>query len=84
MEARSFRTGIKAAYDIQAQAWSKAEVPNRVGRLQQAKTLSAAPMTGDVAETARLQSAAVGATPLGLSGQTASPPYTPVVIRSLA
>jgi len=74
----------QAAYDIQHQAWSKVDVPNREQRLSQAKSLSATPVVGDMAETARLQQAIVGASPLGVSPSTASPPYSPVVVRSLA
>lgn len=74
----------QSAYDIQRQPWSKAEVADRGGRLQAAKTLSAAPMTGDVAETARLQQASIGAAPLAVTAATAAPPYTPTVVRSLA
>jgi hypothetical protein len=77
----------QAAYDIQRQDWSKAEVADRTGRLQKAKMLSAAPMAGDMAETARLQQAVLG-TPSAAAGTPApppaSPPYTPLVIRSLA
>jgi hypothetical protein len=80
-EGRSVK---QAAYDIQRDAWSKAEVTSREARLERAKSLSAAAMAGDVAETARLQQATVGATPLGVAAQPASPPYTPSVIRSLA
>jgi hypothetical protein len=75
----------QAAYDIQGQAWSKADVVDRVGRLQQAKTLSATPMAGDVEETARLQQAAFGGAPaMSTAVPPAPPPYTPLVIRSLA
>jgi len=75
----------QAAYEIQKQPWSKAEVPGRDARLATAKTLSAAAMTGDVAETARLQQASSGAAPLlPLAAQPAAPPYTPTVIRALA
>lgn len=74
----------QAAYDVQKQAWSKAEVPNRELRLTQAKTLSATPVVGEVAETARLQQASTGAGLLGLTAEPATPPFTPVVIRSLA
>jgi hypothetical protein len=74
----------QAAYDVQRSPWSKAEVAGRDARLSLAKQLSTTPLMGDVAETSRLQSAAVGAAPLGLTGAAASPPYTPVVIRSLA
>ncbi|WP_332046334.1 hypothetical protein [Phenylobacterium sp.] len=75
----------QAAYDVQRASWSKAEVVRRDARLAETKQLSVTPVLGDVNETARLQLAAVGGAPLGLSAQsTANPPYTPVVIRSLA
>jgi hypothetical protein len=74
----------QAAYDVQHQRWSKSEVPNREGRLAQAKSLSATPAVGDMEETARLQQAVLGTTALGLTPSSASPPYTPTVIRALA
>ena len=74
----------QSAYDIQRQPWSKVDVPNRDQRLTQAKTLSATPVVGDMAETARLQQAVVGAGPLGVTAAPVSPPYSPVVVRSLA
>jgi len=75
----------QSAYAIQKQKWSMSEVANRDLRLSQAKTLSATPLVGDLDETARLQQAVVGAQPLGLTPSTAAtPPYTPVVVRSLA
>src|SRR5690606_30976130 len=39
---------------------------------------------GEVAETLRLQQAATGAAPITLTAEPAAPPYTPVVVRSLA
>ncbi len=78
------RSVKQAAYDMQRQAWSKGEVPGRDGRLATAKALSSTPGLGEVNETARLQMAVTGAAPMGLSAQTAGPPYTPVVIKSLA
>ena len=74
----------QAAYDIQRSAWSKADVADRDERLALAKQLSTRPGTGEVSETARLQLAAGGGSALGLTGQSAAPPYTPLVIRSLA
>lgn len=74
----------QAAYDIQKQPWSKAEVESREARLADAKSLSQANMTGDVAETARLQQASLGVASLGLSGGPSAPPYTPTVVRGLA
>ncbi|MDB5424871.1 MAG: hypothetical protein JWQ29_2287 [Phenylobacterium sp.] len=78
------RSVKQAAYDVQHSPWSKAEVPGREGRLALAKQLSATPLMGETAETARLQLAVTGSTPMGLSAPAASPPYTPLVIRSLA
>jgi hypothetical protein len=74
----------QAAYDVQRSKWSKADVAGRDARLSLAKSLSATPVVGDTAETARLQQAVVGASPLGLPASTAAAPYTPLVIRSLA
>jgi hypothetical protein len=74
----------QAAYDVQHQPWSKAEVPSRQERMELAKSLSAQPGLGEVAETSRLQMAVSGAGQLGLTPESASPPYTPLVIRSLA
>lgn len=74
----------QAAYEVQHQKWSKAEVPDRAARLAEAKSLSAMPLTGDVEETGRLEQAAVGAAPLGVTGQAKAPPYSPVVARALS
>jgi len=74
----------QAAYDIQKHPWSKGEVMGRSERLAGAKAISAGPMMGDVAETARLQQASSGAATLGLTAAPAPPPYTPAVIRGLA
>ncbi|MDP3748001.1 MAG: hypothetical protein Q8Q88_13245 [Phenylobacterium sp.] len=74
----------QSAYDVQKQPWSKAEVPNRDVRLLQAKSLSTTPLVGDVAQTVRLQQAAAGLQPLGVTAAPASAPYTPTVVRSLA
>ena len=78
------RSVKQAAYDVQHSPWSKAEVPGREDRLALAKQLSSTPLMGETAETARLQLAVTGSSPMGLNAQTASPPYTPLVIRSLA
>ncbi|HEY0649047.1 hypothetical protein [Phenylobacterium sp.] len=75
----------QAAYDIQKQPWSKADVPGREARLANAKSLSAAAMAGSVDETARLQLASTGAAPLAApAAQAVSPPYTQTVVRALA
>lgn len=74
----------QSAYDIQKAAWSKAEVTGREARLALAKQLSLTPALADSTEVARLTQASVGALPLSLTPSDVSPPYTPVVVRSLA
>lgn len=78
------RSVKQAAYDVQHQPWSKGDVPGRDSRLALAKSLSATPALGEVGETARLQMAVSGSGQMGLTGESVSPPFTPVVIHSLA
>jgi len=78
------RSVKQAAYDVQHAAWSKAEITDREGRLALAKQLSARGGPGEVSETARLQLAVSGGGRIDLPAGTASPAYTPVVIRSMA
>jgi hypothetical protein len=78
------RSVHQAAYDVQHQPWSKADVSSRQERMELAKSLSAQPTLGEIAETSRLQMAVSGSGQLGLTAESASPPYTPLVIRSLA
>jgi hypothetical protein len=78
------RSVHQAAYDVQRQPWSKAEVSGRQERMELAKSLSSQSTPGEVAETARLQMAVAGSGQLGLTGAAASPPYTPLVIHALA
>lgn len=74
----------QAAYDVQRQAWSKAAVPDRDGRLAAVKALSATPGLATMEATSRLQLASTGQQPLMLTGAPAPPPYTPAVARGLA
>jgi hypothetical protein len=74
----------QAAYDVQRASWSKKDVAGRDARLSLAKQLSATPVMGEAAETTRLSQAVTQRGALGLTGQSAAPPYTPVVIRSMA
>ena len=74
----------QAAYDVQRSPWSKADVAGRDARLMLAKQLSSTPISGEVSENARLQQATVGAVPLDIAAQSASPPYSPLVVRSMA
>jgi hypothetical protein len=74
----------QAAYDVQHQAWSKADVSDRPGRLALAKSLSAEPQQGVEVATLRLEQNASGAEAMGVAAPPAAPPYTPLVARSLA
>src|SRR6185437_38012 len=69
-------TAVKqAAYDIQHQPWSKEFVPDRDARLMQAKLLSSQPILGDVNDVSLLEQATIGNAPLGISADSAQPPY---------
>lgn len=71
--------------DIQLKsAWSKASVPNLMGRLQEVKNLSGSMNPGAPELSNMLDSAARGQAQMGLTGQPVAAPYTPAVIRSLA
>jgi hypothetical protein len=78
----------QSAYDVQHQKWSKEFVPNREGRLADVRVLSSTPIRGDIEEVSRMQTASLnGGSPTGpdgIVGQTASTPYSPVVVRGLA
>lgn len=77
------------AYTIQERRdprrrWATVHVANREGRLEGAKTLSAAQMLPSAEESARLFSAAHAGSGLDLTASVQAPPYTPAVIQSLA
>lgn len=74
----------QAAYDVQRQSWSKADVPDRPGRLALAKSLSAETQQAVEVATLRLSQNASGVEAMGVSAPPAPPPYTPLVARSLA
>jgi hypothetical protein len=74
----------QAAYDVQHEAWSKESVVDRAQRLADAKATVSGLQLASADDAARLQQAANGAAPLGLTGQPVAPPYTPVVIHGMA
>jgi hypothetical protein len=74
----------QAAYDVQHQSWSKADVADRPGRLALAKSLSAEQQAAIEVATLRLSHNASGAEAMGVAAPAVSPPYTPLVARSLA
>jgi hypothetical protein len=73
-----------AAYGIQHQAWSLADVADRDGRASAVKGLSAAPRTPPADETAALEREIAGQTAAGDPPDPAAPPYSPMVVRALA
>lgn len=77
------------AYTIQERRdprrrWAVTPIQNRDGRLQSAKTLSAAQMLPSAEESARLFAAAHSGAGLDLNPGRSGPPYTPAVTRALA
>lgn len=74
----------QAAYDVQHSAWSKADVVGRPERLALAKQLSQMPIEGAPDITAKLSEAVSGSDPLTVASTSAAPPYSPLVVRSLA
>lgn len=77
--------GVKqSAYSIQRQAWSKTAIPNPELRLASVKALGTALPPADTPTIERLRSLALGQTPSTAAPASAQPPYTPVVVRSLA
>ena len=83
--ARVLAAGQKvkqAAYDVQKQAWSKAPVADRMGRMAEAKALSLSPRTASPEALSRLRMASSGQAPMPLMGDTIlttpPPPGTPL------
>jgi hypothetical protein len=73
----------QAAYDVQRQGWSKAEVSARVERLAEVKALSAQPLTAAADDVALLQRASLGEA-MPLPAGSPEPASRPVVARGLA
>ena len=74
----------QSAYDIQKQPWSRSDVPARDVRLASAKSASVTAMSGEIAETARLQQISMALPSAAVSVPPVAPPYTPTVTRGLA
>ncbi len=74
----------QAAYDVQRQEWSKGRIPAPELRLAEAKSLSIIAARAAPDDVARLNAAALGSTPLGLTPTAVPPPYTQTVTRGLA
>jgi hypothetical protein len=83
---RLYATGkiIKqSAYDVQHQMWSREEIADRTGRLASVEAAAAQGIEPATERVAILQRAAAGAEPLPLVGPVATPPYTPLIARSM-
>ncbi|HEY3950999.1 hypothetical protein [Phenylobacterium sp.] len=78
------RTIRQSAYDVQHQAWSKADVQGRDARLALAKDLSSKAGVGEVEETARLQSAVGGGAQMDKTSDHSDSPYANAVNHALA
>jgi hypothetical protein len=77
--------GVKqSAYSVQRQAWSKVAIPNAAERLANVKALGTALAPADTPTIERLRGLALGQTPTASTPVSMQPPYTPVVVRSLA
>ena len=74
----------QAAYDVQHQSWSKADVLDRPARLALAKALSTEEQKAIDEDTLRLTRNVDGTQPLGLAAPPVAAPYTALVVRSLA
>ena len=74
----------QSAYDVQRQAWSKANVADAEMRLANAKTLSATPQQASLDDVAQLRQASVGAAAMSLAGDPVNAPYSDTVARGLA
>jgi len=73
----------QAAYDVQHQEWSKAQVVDLPGRLHAVEAESAEGIAPAADEVPVLQKAATGAAPLPITAQPLAPPYAPLVARAL-
>ncbi|MDR3513643.1 MAG: hypothetical protein P4L73_18555, partial [Caulobacteraceae bacterium] len=78
------RSVKQAAYDVQAQSWSKSAVEDRSQRLANAKNVSVINAAAAMDEVANLHAAAIGQSQMPLHAPAATPPYSPVIVRGLA
>ena len=74
----------QAAFDVQHQAWSKAEVVNRPQRLADAESFAPDSMSTFDPDISRLRSATDGTAPLLVIAPPGTGPYSPAVIRGLS
>jgi hypothetical protein len=73
----------QAAYDVQHQTWSSAQVIDPPGRLAAVEAASASGIAPAAEQEPVLRRAATGVEPLPISAQPLAPPYPPLVARAL-
>ncbi len=73
----------QAAYDIQRQGWSKAQVIDLPGRLAAAEAAAAQDMPADPERLAEARQLVAGVAPLPISAPPLQGPYTPLVAHAL-
>jgi hypothetical protein len=73
----------QAAYDIQHQGWSKAEVSDLKGRLAAAEAAANTAMQPEPERLAEARQSVSGPEPLPIIAPPLAPPYTPLVDRAL-
>jgi hypothetical protein len=74
----------QAAYDVQKSPWSKANVPDAIQRLADAKTLSSKRLSPSLDDVAALKKATAGQAAVSVVGEPVHEPYTPLITRALA
>ncbi len=83
---RLYNAGVavkQASYDVQKQAWSKADVADRPGRLASVKSESEGTLQPDPAGAALLRAEAAGGEPMTVTADRAAPPYATLLERAL-
>ena len=80
----SGRAVRQSAYDVQKSAWSKANVPDAIQRLSDAKDLSSKRLSPSLEDVAALKKATAGEAAISMAGEPAPSPYTPLITRALA
>ncbi|HEV7158138.1 MAG TPA: hypothetical protein VGN38_07265 [Caulobacteraceae bacterium] len=73
----------QASYDIQHQAWSKADVAARPARLAMVEAEGRSPLPDAPDHIAALQQAETGAAPMGVRADPLASPYTPLVAAAV-
>jgi hypothetical protein len=74
----------QSAYDVQKSAWSKANVPDAIQQLSDAKDLSTKRLAPSSDDVVALRKATAGEAAISVAGEPTPGPYTPLITRALA